>query len=192
MSASTELWEQIRQRPGMFLGSPSITAWHHFLAGWSLAHSVYRLEDDPLFVPLDFHDWVAYREHFYESTSGWCRMLLDRYSSEELALQRFFELHDEFRQRICHEFAFIESLTRYTEHQIDGVWTQVPHTGRLSLFTYTDDPGFFVRFTAPDWGHRDEFHPDREHWMTFGGVGGHALTITDQSEYDRVMRDASP
>lgn len=173
----------------MYLGSASISALHHFLSGWSMALRRHDITDDSLYVPMDFHEWVAYREHFYESTSGWSRMLLDRCGSEEAALQRFFALHDEYVARVPREFAHIERLSRYTEREVDGEWTRIAHTGRLSLTTYTDDPGFFAHFDAPDWGLRDEFHPDSGHWLTFAGTGSHSLTISDHSEYDRVMKE---
>lgn len=154
-----------------------------------MALQLHDITDDSLYVPMDFHEWVAYREHFYESTSGWSRMLLDRCDNEEAALQRFFALHDEYVARVPREFAHVESFSRYTEREVDGGWTRVIHTGRLSLITYTDDPGFFAHFDAPDWDLRDEFHPGSGHWLTFAGTGGHSLTISDRPEYDRVMKE---
>lgn len=116
-------------------------------------------------------------------------MLLVSYGSEEAALQRFFALHDEYLARVPREFAHVESLSRYTECEVDGEWTRIAYTGRLSLITYTDDPGFFAHFDSPDWGHRDEFHADSGHWLTFAGTGSHPLIISDRSEYDRVMTE---
>lgn len=189
MPPCSQLWQQIREHPGLYLGSASITALYHFLGGWSTALERHAIVDDSLHVPMDFHEWVAYRERFNESTPGWCRMLLDRCGSEEAALQRFFVLHDEYVARVPREFAHVESLSRYSEREVNGQWKRIGHTGRLSLITYTDDPGFFEHFDAPDWGIRDEFHPGSGRWLMFASTASHALTISDRSEYDRVMKE---
>lgn len=188
MSSSSQLWQQIRERPGLYLGAASLSALHHFLGGWSMALTRHTIADESLDLPQDFHDWVAYREHFRESTPGWCRMLLDRCGSEEAALQRFFVLLEEHAARAPREFACVEQLSRDTEQEADGEWRRSTHTGRLSLITYTDDPGFFTHFDAPGWVGGDEFHPDSDCWQALAGTGSYALTVSDPSEYDRVMK----
>jgi hypothetical protein len=94
--------DAIRQRPGMYLGSKSLTALYHFLGGYQLACSLHRIKDERLGLknPYDFHDWVAYRTHFRESTLGWCRMIVATSRSEEEAFDRFFELLKEHSERV--------------------------------------------------------------------------------------------
>lgn len=64
------LLEQIKKRPGMFLGSKSLTGLYHFLNGYAVACSDNNFKNI-LDIPRSFHDWCAYRTHFTESTSGW-------------------------------------------------------------------------------------------------------------------------
>jgi len=45
-----------------------------------------------------FHDWVAHRLGFAESTSGWCNMIREKSKSEEDAFEQFFVLLAEFRK----------------------------------------------------------------------------------------------
>ena len=57
----------------MYTGETSLFSISHFLSGYGFAAELYGVgdADDWLLVPREFHDWVAYRLHFYESTSGW-------------------------------------------------------------------------------------------------------------------------
>lgn len=59
------LLEVIRERPAMYLGQRSLSALSQYLQGYWMALSVHGIQCAfPL--PQDFHDWVAYRLHFYE------------------------------------------------------------------------------------------------------------------------------
>jgi hypothetical protein len=92
------LLDVIRERPVMYLGELSLSALWHFLNGYEmslLAHDIQ--EKRPL--PRDFHDWVAYRLHFSGSTSGYKNMILKRVPDEAAALEYFFKLLDEYRNR---------------------------------------------------------------------------------------------
>lgn len=93
--------ETIRKRPGMYLGSNSITALFHFLNGYVKAekeHDVYWRRE---MFPLDFE----YMSEFtnvrlnYSGNMGWCHhILVYCEGDEEKALNKFFELYDEFNQ----------------------------------------------------------------------------------------------
>lgn len=85
----------------MFLGSNSITALRHYLDGYQAAEREYAIcRKDELF-PLPFwcmHEYVAYCLKD-SSVMGWNRLILNACDgAEEAALQKFFELYDEFRQ----------------------------------------------------------------------------------------------
>jgi len=91
----------IRKRPGLYLGSPSITALYHYLHGFSSALD--RLGNIGLTVrllPLPFsyfHSFVANHYDWFESTSGWCNIILQENDlDEEKSLETFFELFDKF------------------------------------------------------------------------------------------------
>jgi hypothetical protein len=89
----------IAARPGLYLGEKSITLLGGWVYGWTsaLAGEAFDGTNPPF---REFHDWVALRLGFYESTAGWRRMLLDKHQGdEETAFDHFFELFSEFKSR---------------------------------------------------------------------------------------------
>lgn len=101
MNREYEFIETIRKRPGMYLGSNSITALWHFLNGCRFALREAGNEPYELF-PLDFyfmHEYTKLMYGFYESTAGWRNHILRNCGNdEEKALFKFFELFDEFKE----------------------------------------------------------------------------------------------
>ena len=105
MSASTrkevkesiyDLLGWIRKKPGLYIVEPSIYRLHSFLTGYDagLGHAGFILRDEADFHR--FHDWVAHRLGFGESTSGWVNMIRDKSASDAEAFQRFYVFLDEF------------------------------------------------------------------------------------------------
>ncbi len=141
MTIADSLINKIRQRPAMYLGCKSLTAFYHFLGGYRMACSLHSIDDGlGLNIPQDFHDWVAYRTHFRESTSGWCSMIVSTTESEETAFDRFFELLEEHSRRIPRlvaEFLNPISNTRTTRNGEDFL---IPPPKRVQLVKFTDDP----------------------------------------------------
>lgn len=100
MSISTML-DTVRKRPGMYLGSNSITALWHFIGGYRFAeweHDVCRKEE---LFPLSFqymHEYTGYRLKCCD-TSGWCKQILRSCDGdEEAALWKFYEIYDNLNQ----------------------------------------------------------------------------------------------
>lgn len=92
-----ELINLIRKRPAMFVGAISITALQNFINGYTYACYVKDIEEDERPPWGDFHEFVRARTGFYESTSGWCNMILDVSDRDETkALAMFFTLFDNF------------------------------------------------------------------------------------------------
>lgn len=95
--------DRIRIRPGSYLGKHSITNLNHFLDGYITAltdNGQYNNQQKKL-LPLSFwymHELTAVAYGFYESTLGWCKIILNSLNgNEHAALDRFFELYDEFK-----------------------------------------------------------------------------------------------
>jgi hypothetical protein len=81
----------------MYIVEPSLYRLHSFLTGYTggLGRVGFALRDEADFHR--FHDWVARRLGFFESTSGWVNMIRDKSTSDAEAFARFFELLDEFK-----------------------------------------------------------------------------------------------
>ena len=91
--------DEMRERPGMYLGLKSLTALWFFLQGYELGR--FRAEHKwPSEVPRAFCEWVGYRLHLQSNCNGfWHHAILSRVRDEALALDQFYELRDEFAQR---------------------------------------------------------------------------------------------
>ena len=190
------LLDAIRERTAMYIGERSLTALHHFLSGYSFATKVHEV---PLSHPLpsDFQDWVAYRLHFRESTSGYRRMILQHYPDESSALDRFFELLDEHRTQCARVVATVrchpDDPDVFRDEQGDmNNKRRLKVAEQVKIVTYTDDPGFFVtqddqsaeypsrksRFLPALSWLRYPFQPDAEY-----------VTVLDHDEYNRLCRE---
>lgn len=89
---------RIRSKPAMYIGEKSIVRLDAFLQGISTGLAMANLALRDVHDFRRFYDWVARRLGFYESTSGWCNMILSKSSNDEEALKQFFVLLDEFRK----------------------------------------------------------------------------------------------
>jgi hypothetical protein len=148
------LLEQIRQRPAMFVGKRSLSALSQFLNGYGFALRTHGLEYD-LGLPMDLHDWVAYRLGFRESTSGYTNMILERTQHDEsAALDRFFELLDEHKARKTTVVAVVQTHPRepdiYIQKQFDAERRRAKVPAEVKIVVYTEDAGFFLTHDDPE------------------------------------------
>lgn len=90
------LIEKIKKAPSMYLGRHSIICLQAFLSGYSVAK--YELGEEPTKQDKDFMqfpEWI--RKKFNVQTSqSWANIILFYAEDESKALDRFFELLDEF------------------------------------------------------------------------------------------------
>ncbi|MEN8447631.1 MAG: hypothetical protein ABG776_21750 [Cyanobacteria bacterium J06555_13] len=94
------LLKRINKEPGLYLGTPSVTALRHFLVGYKFARQ--ELNIMPTEAELDFYrefqPWL--QRHFqFQTTNAWDKILLFKYLDETTAFSNFFKLLDLFRQR---------------------------------------------------------------------------------------------
>lgn len=89
----------IQKRPGMFLGSNSISALWHFLDGYQAAEREHAVCQTGELFPLPFlfmHEYTGYRLRDHNNM-GWCHQILNSCDgAEDVALQKFFEFYDGF------------------------------------------------------------------------------------------------
>jgi len=192
------LLDVIRVRTAMYTGERTLTAVYHFLNGYRFALDVY--ETAYSLLPLDFHDWVAYRLGFLASTTGYRGMILEHFPDESVALDRFFELLDEHRSRQAKVVATLRRPPGSPEKVFDcrdgDVWTRrrVKVADEIKIVVYTDDPGFFLAHDELAAGHprRSIFCPALSWLSMFGSpfrLDEEYLTILDRDQYDRLLRE---
>ena len=92
MSPVLSLLKEMRGRPGMYLGVPSVLRLAAFLRGYDLALERCGGSRDPLLSA--FRDWV--HQHFQSSQHSWEETILLHSANEADALKRFWELLDDF------------------------------------------------------------------------------------------------
>ena len=111
--------DTIRKRPALYLGSLSISKLYSYINGYEAACSFKGIEDQLKPRWVLFHEFVKRKTNFYESTSGWCNMILTQCEGdEEKAVGLFFEYFDEFRNGETLA-AFIRTLVPKDEHDMD-------------------------------------------------------------------------
>ncbi|MDJ0733197.1 MAG: hypothetical protein QNJ47_03775 [Nostocaceae cyanobacterium] len=92
-----EMLKRIQQRPGMFLGKPSITRLKSFLDGYIASRQDLSLATTQEEIEFDkFQTWVQERFQI-ESSHGWDSIILFYSADEKDALNNFFELLEKFR-----------------------------------------------------------------------------------------------
>jgi hypothetical protein len=103
MRSTMELYDligNIRKRPAMYLGQPSVTHLGVFLSGYNFARrqlGIPQTEQEQQFS--EFQGWVQQR---FKVSSGqsWDKILLFFAQDEAIALKQFFTLFDEFYQDV--------------------------------------------------------------------------------------------
>jgi len=89
----------IRPRPANYIGACSLFRLYMFLQGCFHVADPHGIEDCGRPDFGGFSDWVAKRFHWKESTAGWYNIILKECGGDEgKALDRFFELIDEYRR----------------------------------------------------------------------------------------------
>ena len=113
-----ELIDKIRMRTAMYTGYSSPTHLKSFLSGYFFAKNDKAIKKEkPDFH--GFHDWIAKKFNYYESTSGWAYMIEDQRKYKEEALYLFYELLDEYRGVSHKQIAHIEFNH---EDKLDRSW----------------------------------------------------------------------
>lgn len=103
MSISS-LLEKIRERPGLYLLGKGITSLCDLVTGYQLGIMEYdTLEEKREIIPLDFFrymsEFAVFRLNPRIRNMGWWHAVLEHCEGdEEKALNKFFELYDEFKQ----------------------------------------------------------------------------------------------
>src|SRR5258708_6481669 len=85
--------QEIRRRPGMYIGSPSITRLAAFMRGYAHAAETFGNQGADPFL-AEFRDWIHKR--FGSTRQSWEDTILQHSSDESDAMGNFGKLLDEF------------------------------------------------------------------------------------------------
>jgi len=94
MESVYEMFEDLRQRPGMYLGKKSITLLDVYFGGY--IHDEFKSNPNYHTSFFGFTDFVR-KYHNGSLSKGWPTLILDAVNgNEEKAVDLFYELLDEF------------------------------------------------------------------------------------------------
>ena len=187
MPADPDLLAKIREHPGLFLGESTLSALYHTINGYALALGSHGIKDDfSLRLPADFNDWVAYRLHYKESTSGWKNMILSVCKDDVEAFKRFFELLDQYASRKSRVVAKIIGFEKTFAIGVEGQQRLERYPDCISLIVYTDDPGFFAVSDEPGRAlPMAGFFPSLDWFESFILADRSRLTVLDTDTFER-------
>lgn len=101
-----QLIQQIRLRPGMFVGNPSLESIHHFISGF-LCNNIMtdRADNIDLAFKNQFHNWVRNdleekRAMKFNQERGYVFYISQTFPSAEQQIDAFFEMSERFFQEI--------------------------------------------------------------------------------------------
>ena len=157
----------VEKRPAMYFGKKSVSLLRAYLEGFLSALRAYDLptESEPPFY--GFHDWVALRLGYYESTLGWSNMLLEAADGDEAkALDNFFVLLEEYKNKQARIILqAVPDATKVWRFNVEGdKHIPVPLPALVQIVKYTDDKGVFVRYVDENGEliDREEYSQDLE------------------------------
>jgi hypothetical protein len=68
--------KRLESRPAMWTGENSLKSIRTFLAGYSYAINEHDIPETEIDSGSNFHDWIANKFGFHESTAGWHNLIL--------------------------------------------------------------------------------------------------------------------
>lgn len=163
-----DLLETIRRCPGMYLSTPALSLNHLQCVLWGYDYALYDygLSLDPEYPRFgrEFHDWVARKLNRGNTNEGWCYSILATYEDGDKAIDAFFNLLDEYRQRIP---STVHRLRITREHRTtgrvkrwhrdpDGHEYPLPSPVEFLIVRFRKQPGYFLYSSNPDGGQEYE------------------------------------
>jgi hypothetical protein len=95
-----DLLKNIKKRPSAYLYNPSITHLHTLLAGYDLAKMEQNIPPTEQDFEFDkFQQWIQ-KKYDILSTLSWATIILENSQDEKDALNKFFELFEEFTNEV--------------------------------------------------------------------------------------------
>ncbi|AFZ26462.1 hypothetical protein Cylst_4372 [Cylindrospermum stagnale PCC 7417] len=99
MSDLYDLLQKIKQRPSMYLGKHSIFSFLAFWSGYKVAQDQFGIH--PTRQEQEFEEFLQWIREKYEinTSQSWASIILFYSEDERSALDRFFELFEEYLDR---------------------------------------------------------------------------------------------
>ncbi|WP_139996541.1 hypothetical protein [Paenibacillus paridis] len=90
--------QQMRQRPGMYIGKKSLLLLHAYLNGYIAYHNEINKEPNCFFL-AEFQEYIQRRFNLY-TTHSWADIIISFSLNDEEAFDRFYQLLDDFSLKV--------------------------------------------------------------------------------------------
>lgn len=143
-----DLLEHIQKRPGLYLGSRTLSSLRDFLAGFSVGQhfTEYAQDGDPPFG--DFSAWFCIHHRAPRAgAGGWYGAIMDQLLDDKQAFDRFFEHLTDYRQRVP-DFQWRIALTA-AQRRLYLSAHHSPAPDRLRLVRYRGERCIFLYARRP-------------------------------------------
>lgn len=100
MSKLFEILQKNQKKPGMYIGSASVSDLFHFLVGFKTAFRELGIEvtKEEMEFYREFQPWVQGKYHVSTSNS-WAKIIMLHCANEQEGFNAFYKLLDEFQNR---------------------------------------------------------------------------------------------
>jgi len=99
MNIEDIMYQKIREKPGLYLGKPSLSLLFSFMCGYMIRQ--YEIFGDEQTSNLS-KNFLRYIQDYYEiseTSKNWCTIICENCSNEEEAFYKYYELWDEFSRQ---------------------------------------------------------------------------------------------
>ncbi|MCL2862334.1 MAG: hypothetical protein FWE22_07995 [Firmicutes bacterium] len=157
-----ELLNEIRPRPGMYLGIGSLSRLQAYMGGFFHAYNNLKVKQNPknYILPLPFwffHEFI--KNHYGEiaSTAGWCNLILSNNSNDdEKSLEVFFSLIDIYKNLTVvkcqmaeiseenNKFNLKNKLSpKYSIGNNRKLYSAIPKVNKIFIYELSNNAGYF-------------------------------------------------
>ena len=99
--------QHFRDRPGLYLGAKDINILKAFVNGYLYSEECSGKNERTEEYFAEFRDWLTIKIDQPQTTAGWNHMILEMaYNDGNKAVDKFFQLFDEFREMSAKDTTF--------------------------------------------------------------------------------------
>ncbi len=179
-----DLLDSIEQKPAIYLGEKSLSLLRAFIDGYLFAARRSLLRPNGFF---DFHEWVALRLGYFESTSGYVNMILKSEMGDETkGFDRFFQLWHDFRNRksrTIYEAIRCTMAIAVSQRRLDTGEVEEMDSNLIQVVKYTDDNAGFLKYVTSDGVINEKYVKDLDRVFWLADAYGFEI---DESAWQKV------
>ncbi|MDO5559226.1 MAG: GNAT family N-acetyltransferase [Oscillospiraceae bacterium] len=140
------IYKEIRFRPGIFLGTASLTLLNAFINGMNYRDTFMNKDNDHdhhVFIPDGFNEYVAGHYHTQVGAMNYCSHILCNESGEKNALNKFWELLDGYLTSLGYDPVPVVAINKEYSHTdgVNGVYfTDIDKLADSYMHTFNSEP----------------------------------------------------